>query len=74
MEEKRNTHFEIVREYIDKFGNVDDYHIIDSFDDYESALESAGKQEAVQGRQISVWEVEDESLDLVNSWVIKTAE
>lgn len=72
--ENKNTHFEVVREYIDKWGNVDDYFIIDSFADYESALAFAKEQEAIQGRQISVWEVENDTLDIVDSWVIKAAE
>ena len=71
MEKNRSTHFEVVREFVDKWHNVDDYEIIDSFNDYKPALASAKEQEVIQGRQISVWEVENNTLDLVNSWVIK---
>lgn len=73
MKKNKSTHFEVVREYIDKEGNVDDFVVLDSFDDYESALEFARKQEVLQGRQITIWET-DNAFDVVNSWVIKTAE
>lgn len=71
-EKNKNTNFEVVREYIDKEGNVHDFDFIDSFDDYESALKFARKQEVIQGRQIAIWETSDVNyLDVVNSWVIK---
>lgn len=68
---KDNVIYEVVREFIDKDGNVDDYHIISSFVNYTKALEMANDAEVWKGNQISIWESDEETLDLINSWIIK---
>lgn len=67
---KDNVIYEVVREFLDKDGNVDDFFFISaSFSDYTFALVEANKTEVWKGNQISIWELMDG--DLLNSWLIK---
>jgi len=68
---KDNVIYEVVREFIDKDGNVDDFVVLDGSVDYTKALEIANQTEVFKGEQISIWETDEETLDLLNSWLIK---
>lgn len=67
----KHTYFEVVRETIDEFANVEDFYTLDSFQSYASALEYAKKQNAEKGEQITIWENDADTLEGLNSWVIK---
>ena len=67
---KDNVTYRVIREFIDKDGNIDDFFFISaSFSDYTFALVEANKAEVWKGNQISIWELLDG--DLLNSWLIK---
>lgn len=68
---KDNVIYDVVREFINEFGDVEDFVVIDGFVDYTKALEMANKENAGKGEQISIWETDEETLDLLNSWIIK---
>lgn len=70
---KDNVIYEVVREFMDKEGNMDDFEFLSAFSDYTSALEEANKTEVWRGNQISIWETLDDGdhLDVLNCWLIK---
>lgn len=68
---KDNVIYEVVREFIDKDGNMDDFEVLSSgLNDYSKALDAANKAEVWKGNQISIWETDEKTLDLLNSWLI----
>lgn len=69
---KDNLYFEVVRETLDDSGDVDDFNPIDSFFDYDSALECARKQKPKKNEQIAIWVSECDTLNVINSQVIVT--
>ena len=68
---KDNVIYEVVREWIDVDGNMEDFEVIKQFIDYTSALTEANNTDARKGEQISIWETDKETLDVLNSWIIK---
>lgn len=68
---KDNVIYEVVREWIDVDGNMEDFEVLKQFLDYTSALTEANKTKVSKGEQVSIWETDEETLDVINSWVIK---
>lgn len=68
---KDNVIYEVVREWIDVDGNMEDFEVLKQFIDYTSALTEANNTDARKGEQISIWETDKETLDVLNSWIIK---
>ena len=68
---KDNVIYEVVREWIDVDGNMEDFKALKQFIDYTSALTEANNTDARKGEQISIWETDKETLDVLNSWIIK---
>jgi hypothetical protein len=68
---KDNVIYEVVREWIDVDGNMEDFEVLKQFIDYTSALTEANNTDARKGEQISIWETDEETLDVLNSWIIK---
>lgn len=68
---KDNVIYEVVREWIDVGGNMEDFEVLKQFIDYTSALTEANNTDARKGEQISIWETDEETLDVLNSWIIK---
>lgn len=68
---KNNVIYEVVREWIDVDGNMEDFEVLKQFIDYTSALTEANNTDARKGEQISIWETDEETLDVLNSWIIK---
>ena len=68
---KDNVIYEVVREWIDVDGNMEDFEVLKQFIDYTSALKEANNTDARKGEQISQWETDEETLDVLNSWIIK---
>ena len=68
---KDNVIYEVVREWIDVDGNMVDFEVLKQFIDYTSALTEANNTDARKGEQISIWETDKETLDVLNSWIIK---
>ena len=68
---KDNVIYEVVREWIDVDGNMEDFEVLKQFIDYTSALKEANNTDARKGEQISIWETDKETLDVLNSWIIK---
>lgn len=68
---KDNVIYEVVREWIDVDGNMEDFEVLKQFTDYTSALTEANNTDARKGEQISIWETDEETLDVLNSWIIK---
>ncbi len=68
---KDNVIYEVVREWIDVDGNMEDFEVLKQFIDYTSALTEANNTDARKGEQISIWETNEETLDVLNSWIIK---
>lgn len=68
---KDNVIYEVVREWIDVDGNMEDFEVLKQFIDYTSALKEANNTDARKGEQISIWETDEETLDVLNSWIIK---
>ncbi len=68
---KDNVIYEVVREWIDVDGNMEDFEVLKQFIDYTSALTEANNTNARKGEQISIWETDEETLDVLNSWIIK---
>ena len=68
---KDNVIYEVVREWIDVDGNMEDFAVLKQFIDYTSALTEANNTDARKGEQISIWETDKETLDVLNSWIIK---
>lgn len=66
-----NVIYEVVREWIDVDGNMEDFEVLKQFIDYTSALTEANNTDARKGEQISIWETDEETLDVLNSWIIK---
>ena len=54
-----------------EFGNMEDFEVLKQFIDYTSALTEANNTDARKGEQISIWETDKETLDVLNSWIIK---
>ena len=52
-------------------GNMEDFEVLKQFIDYTSALTEANNTDARKGEQISIWETDEETLDVLNSWIIK---
>ncbi len=67
---KDNVIYEVVREWIDVDGNMEDFEVLKQFIDYTSALTEANNTDARKGEQISIWETDEETLDVLNSWII----
>ena len=68
---KDNVIYEVVSELIDVDGNMEDFEVLKQFIDYTSALTEANNTDARKGEQISIWETDKETLDVLNSWIIK---
>ena len=68
---KDNVIYEVVREWIDVDGNMEDFEVLKQFIDYTSALTETNNTDARKGEQISIWETDEETLDVLNSWIIK---
>ena len=68
---KDNVIYEVVREWIDVDGNMENFEVLKQFIDYTSALTEANNTDARKGEQISIWETDKETLDVLNSWIIK---
>lgn len=68
---KDNVIYEVVREWIDVDGNMENFEVLKQFIDYTSALTEANNTDARKGEQISIWETDEETLDVLNSWIIK---
>ena len=68
---KDNVIYEVVREWIDVDGNMEDFEVLKQFIDYTSALTEANNTDARKGEHISIWETDEETLDVLNSWIIK---
>lgn len=68
---KDNVIYEVVREWIDVDGNMEDFEVLKQFIDYTSALKEANNTDARKGEQISICETDEETLDVLNSWIIK---
>ena len=68
---KDNVIYEVVREWIDVDGNRENFEVLKQFIDYTSALTEANNTDARKGEQISIWETDKETLDVLNSWIIK---
>lgn len=68
---KDNVIYEVVREWIDVDGNMEDFEVLKQFIDYTSALTEANNTDARKEEQISIWETDKETLDVLNSWIIK---
>ena len=68
---KDNVIYEVVREWVDVDGNMEDFEVFKQFIDYTSALTEANNTDARKGEQISIWETDEETLDVLNSWIIK---
>lgn len=68
---KDNVIYEVVREWVDVDGNMEDFEVLKQFIDYTSALTEANNTDARKGEQISIWETDKETLDVLNSWIIK---
>lgn len=68
---KDNVIYEVVREWIDVDGNMEDFEVLKQFIDYTSVLTEANNTDARKGEQISIWETDEETLDVLNSWIIK---
>lgn len=68
---KDNVIYEVVREWIDVDGNMEDFEVLKQFIDYTFALTEANNTDARKGEQISIWETDEETLDVLNSWIIK---
>lgn len=68
---KDNVIYEVVREWVDVDGNMEDFEVFKQFIDYTSALKEANNTDARKGEQISIWETDEETLDVLNSWIIK---
>lgn len=68
---KDNVIYEVVREWIDVDGNMEDFEVLKQFIDYTSALTEANNTDARKGEQISIWETDEETLGVLNSWIIK---
>lgn len=68
---KDNVIYEVVREWVDVDGNMEDFEVLKQFIDYTSALTEANNTDARKGEQISIWETDEETLDVLNSWIIK---
>lgn len=68
---KDNVIYEVVREWIDVDGNMEDFEVLKQFIDYTSALTEANNTDARKGEQISIWETDEETLDVLISWIIK---
>lgn len=68
---KDNVIYEVVREWVDVDGNMEDFEVLKQFIDYTSALTEANNTGARKGEQISIWETDEETLDVLNSWIIK---
>lgn len=64
--------YEVVREFLDEEGNVNDFVVIDSFNTREEAFEFAMKQNVNDSSsQITIYESEDDG-SVVDSDVVKT--
>ena len=61
---KDNVIYEVVREWIDVDGNMEDFEVLKQFIDYTSALTEANNTDARKGEQISIWETDEETLDV----------
>ena len=68
---KDNVIYEVVREWVDVDGNMENFEVLKQFIDYTSALTEANNTDARKGEQISIWETDEEPLDVLNSWIIK---
>ena len=68
---KDNVIYEVVREWVDVDGNMENFEVLKQFIDYTSALTEANNTDARKGEQISIWETDEETLDVLNSWIIK---
>lgn len=68
---KDNVIYEVVREWVDVDGNMEDFEVLKQFIDYTSALTEANNTDARKGEQISIWKTDEETLDVLNSWIIK---
>ena len=68
---KDNVIYEVVREWVDVDGNMENFEVLKQFIDYTSALTEANNTDARKGEQISIWETDKETLDVLNSWIIK---
>lgn len=51
---KDNVIYEVVREWIDVDGNMEDFEVLKQFIDYTSALTEANNTDARKGEQISI--------------------
>ena len=50
---------------------LNSFEVLKQFIDYTSALTEANNTDARKGEQISIWETDEETLDVLNSWIIK---
>jgi len=70
--ENKNTFFEVVKLILDDEQEISDSKTIESFDDYNCALEFAKSQKINinDNEQIAIWETGKDTFDCVDSWVV----
>lgn len=69
------VYYEVIREFCEDNGEVYDYLPLQQASTYELAVSIAKRTKLVNqhGEQISVWKTNGRTLELQESWTIKTA-
>lgn len=68
--EKKDTYFEVVRLFLDDEHEVDDSRKMGSFETYDEAYSYAKNQQIKDNEQIAIWEIDRNTYDSVDSWVV----